>query len=113
MPCIFCEIVAQRALAKIVYQDESVTAFRDLHPRAPTHILIVPNIHIESLDEVDDEKSAAYAGECLRVAQELAKKEGLRGGYRLVTNVGPDTGQSVFHLHFHLLGGRRMAWPPG
>ena len=113
MPCIFCEIVAQRAPAQIVYQDEQVTAFRDLRPRAPTHILIIPNEHIESLDTLDDDRSVAAAGACLRVAKDLAKQAGLSGGYRLVANVGPDSGQSVFHLHFHLLGGRRMAWPPG
>ncbi len=113
MPCIFCEIVARRSPAKIVYQDEYVTAFRDLRPRAPTHILIVPNEHLESLDDVDDEKSMTAAGQCLRVAKDLAKQEGLTSGYRVVANVGPDSGQSVFHLHFHLLGGRHMSWPPG
>ncbi len=113
MPCIFCEIVARRAPANILYQDESVTAFMDLHPRAPTHILIVPNTHIESLDAVADQATAEYVGSCLRVARDLAHERGLKGGYRLVTNVGPDASQSVMHLHFHLLGGRRMAWPPG
>ncbi len=113
MPCIFCEIVAKRAPAKIVYQDEHVTAFRDLRPRAPTHILIVPNEHIDSLDDISDEKRMMAAGQCLRAAKDLAKQEGLTGGYRVVTNVGSDSGQSVFHLHFHLLGGRRMSWPPG
>lgn len=113
MPCPFCEIVARRAPAKIVYQDERVTAFHDLRPRAPTHLLIVPNIHLESLDALNDAESVAYAGECLRVASELARKHGLNSGYRVVTNVGPDAGQSVFHLHFHLLAGRRLGWPPG
>ncbi len=113
MPCVFCEIVERRAPAKIVYQDEQVTAFRDLHPRAPTHILIVPNKHIESVDTIQDEEGALAAARCLRAARDIAQSEGLHGGYRVVTNVGPDSGQSVFHLHFHLLGGRKMSWPPG
>lgn len=113
MPCIFCEVVARRAPAKILYQDEQVTAFQDVHPRAPTHILIVPNIHIESLDQVQDDESTAYAGACLRAAAQLALKHGLNGGYRVVSNVGPDAGQSVYHLHFHLLAGRKLGWPPG
>lgn len=113
MPCIFCEIVANRAPAQIVYQDERVTAFRDLYPRAPTHILIVPNKHIESLAALDGDESLAYVAECLRAAKEIAQREGLGGGYRVLTNVGADAGQSVFHLHFHLMGGRKMKWPPG
>ncbi len=113
MPCVFCEIVAKRAPAKIVFQNDKVTAFRDLHPRAPTHILIVPNVHVESLQDLKSDEHAAAAAECLRVANDLAQSEKLTGGYRVVTNVGPDSGQSVFHLHFHLLGGRHMSWPPG
>ncbi|MGB8644539.1 MAG: histidine triad nucleotide-binding protein [Anaerolineae bacterium] len=113
MPCIFCEIAAKRAPAKIVFQNDKVTAFRDLHPRAPTHILIIPNVHVESLQDLESDEHVAAAAECLRVVNELAKTEGLAGGYRLVTNTGPDAGQSVFHLHFHLLGGRHMTWPPG
>lgn len=113
MPCIFCEIVAGRAPAKIVYQDETVTAFRDLRPRAPTHILIVPNQHIESVADLQGDGHLSAAADCLRAAGQIAASEGLSRGYRVVTNVGPDSGQSVFHLHFHLLGGRRMGWPPG
>lgn len=90
-----------------------MTAFKDLHPRAPTHILIIPNNHIASVDELADEVTANAAAWCLRVAREIANARGLSGGYRLVTNVGADAGQSVFHLHFHLLAGRRMNWPPG
>jgi histidine triad (HIT) family protein len=112
MPCPFCEIVAKRAPAAIIYQDEQVTAFRDLRPRAPTHLLIIPNQHIESLAELDD-VSAPLAGHLLKVASNLAAQLGLSSGYRVVTNVGPDAGQSVFHLHFHLLAGRKMSWPPG
>lgn len=113
MPCIFCEIIARRAPAKIIYQDDLVTAFHDAHPRAPTHILIVPNQHISSLDEVGEERTKALAAECLSLAARLARENGLSKGYRVVTNTGPDAGQSVFHLHFHLLAGRRLGWPPG
>ena len=113
MACVFCEVIAGRAHAQLVMRNEKVTAFRDLRPRAPVHVLIVPNEHIESLDTLDDERSVALAGECLRIARLVAKQEGLGRGYRLVANVGPDSGQSVFHLHFHLLGGRHMSWPPG
>lgn len=113
MTCVFCEIAARRAPADIVFQDENVTAFKDLHPRAPTHILIIPNAHIASVDELADESAANAAAQCLRAAREIAGAYGLSGGYRLVTNVGADAGQSVFHLHFHLLAGRRMNWPPG
>jgi histidine triad (HIT) family protein len=113
MPCIFCEIVAHRAPAHIVLQNEHVTAFTDAHPRAPTHLLIVPNAHIESVDAIVDEAVAAQVSQCLRAARDLARARGLQTGYRIVTNVGPDAGQSVFHLHFHLLAGRKMAWPPG
>lgn len=113
MPCIFCEIVARRAAAEIVFQDEHVTAFNDLHPRAPTHILIVPNRHIDSVNDILDDAVAAEVGKCLRAARDIAKTRGVSGGYRLVTNTGADAGQSVFHLHFHLLAGRKMSWPPG
>ncbi len=113
MSCIFCEIVARRAPANVVFQDEHVTAFADLHPRAPTHLLIIPNTHIESVADIDDDAKAAAAAKCLRAAREIAHARGLDGGYRVVTNVGADAGQSVFHLHFHLLAGRTMGWPPG
>lgn len=113
MACIFCDIAAGRAKADVVYQDEHVTAFQDLHPRAPTHILIIPNRHIESLDAVTEDATAVEAAKCLRAAQAIARERGLSGGYRVVTNTGADAGQSVFHLHFHLLAGRRLGWPPG
>ncbi len=113
MPCIFCDIAARRASADIVFQDEHVTAFMDKHPRAPTHILIIPNAHIESVAAIADDVAALQVAKCLRAAREIAKTRGLQNGYRLVTNVGADAGQSVFHLHFHLLAGRRMSWPPG
>ncbi|OQY84232.1 MAG: histidine triad nucleotide-binding protein [Chloroflexi bacterium UTCFX4] len=113
MPCLFCKIVARELPAEIVYQDEHVTAFKDLHPRAPTHILIIPNAHLASVDDLADNVAVNAAAQCLRVAREIARARGLTNGYRLVTNIGADAGQSVFHLHFHLLAGRRLGWPPG
>lgn len=113
MSCIFCKIAAGELPANVVYKNEHVTAFTDLHPRAPTHILIIPNTHIASVDELADEVSTNAAAQCLRAAREIASARGLQGGYRIVTNVGADAGQSVFHLHFHLLAGRKLSWPPG
>jgi len=103
--CIFCKIVAQEANATLVYSDEQATAFRDIHPIAATHILIVPNKHIESVNalEVEDEQ---LVGHLFTVAGKLAKEEGIdQNGYRLIANTGADAGQTVFHLHVHLIGG--------
>jgi len=111
--CIFCKIVSNEAKATVVYRDEQVTAFRDIHPVAPTHILIVPNRHIESVNalEAEDEQ---LMGHLVRTAGKLAKEEGIdRSGYRLITNTGVDGGQTVFHLHLHLIGGQRMRHPMG
>ena len=111
--CVFCKIVSGESKAEIVYRDEQATAFRDLHPAAPTHILIVPNKHIESVGalEVEDEP---LMGHLFTVARRLAEEEGIsKGGYRLITNTGADGGQSVFHLHLHLIGGQRMRYPMG
>lgn len=113
MACIFCKIVAGEIPANIVYKNEDVTAFTDLNPQAPTHILVIPNQHLGSVDELVDDETANAAAACLRAAQQIAAQQGLTGGYRLVTNTGPDAGQSVPHLHFHLLAGRPMTWPPG
>jgi len=96
----------------MVYQDEDVTAFRDRNPQAPTHVLIIPNEHIESVDEVRAQ-DAGLLGKLFVIARQIAQEEGLTAGYRLVINTGPQAGQSVHHLHMHLLGGRRMSWPPG
>ncbi len=109
--CIFCKIVNNEANAAIVYRDEQVTAFRDIHPAAPTHILIVPNKHIESVNslKVEDE---ALAGHLFSVARQLAAQEEIaEGGYRLIVNTGPNAGQIIFHLH--LLGGSYMRHPMG
>ena len=113
MPCIFCKIVAGEIPADIVYKNQHVTAFTDLNPQAPLHVLIVPNQHIDSVNEIADDASANAAAECLRAAREIARTQNLSTGYRLVTNSGADAGQSVMHLHFHLLAGRPMTWPPG
>ncbi len=111
--CIFCGIVARRRPAAIVYQDEAVTAFRDQNPKAPVHVLLVPNRHIAGASQMELE-DAETVGRVFLAAKQVARAEGLDvGGYRLVVNSGPDAGQSVFHLHLHLLGGRRMGWPPG
>ena len=110
--CIFCRIVRGEAPARIVYQDEDVTAFHDLHPRAPVHILIVPNRHIVGVAEVEPE-DGALLGKLFLVARRVAEEEGVVDGYRLVVNNGRRAGQSVFHLHVHLLGGRPLSWPPG
>lgn len=111
--CVFCKIVSQEVKAEIVYRDEQATAFRDIHPVAPTHILIVPNRHIESVGALDasDEQ---LIGHLFTVARKLAEDEGIsKGGYRLITNTGANGGQSVFHLHVHLIGGQRMRYPMG
>ena len=111
--CIFCKIIAREAKAEIVYRDDQVTAFRDIHPVAPTHILIVPNRHIESVGALDVEDEQLM-GHLFTVARKLAEEEGIStGGYRLITNTGANGGQTVFHLHVHLIGGQRMRYPMG
>ena len=111
--CIFCQIVANQATANILYRDQQVTAFRDSHPVGPTHLLIVPNKHIESLNDLQDEDEELM-GYMFAVARRLAAKEGVNeSGYRLVVNTRNDGGQTVRHLHVHLIGGRPMHWPPG
>jgi len=110
--CAFCRIAQGEAPARVVYQDEDVTAFHDRHPRAPTHILIVPNRHIVGVAQVEPE-DVAVLGKLFVVARQVAEQEGIVNGYRLVVNNGRLAGQSVFHLHVHLLGGRPLSWPPG
>ena len=111
--CIFCKIAAREIPAEVLRESDRVMAFRDLDPKAPTHILLIPKEHIASLEDVTDEHGAMLA-DLAQAAAHLARTEGIdQTGWRLVTNVGPDAGQSVFHLHFHLLGGRTMLWPPG
>lgn len=111
--CIFCRIVHGAAPARLVYQDERFTAFHDAAPQAPTHILLVPNRHLANLNEAQAD-DAAWLGELLLLAQRLAAGLGLaETGYRLVLNTNRQAGQSVYHLHLHLLGGRPLRWPPG
>ena len=106
--CIFCKIVAGERPAQIVYQDEQVTAFRDIHPVAPVHILIVPNRHIDSVNELS-QSDEPLAGCLFTVARQIAKEQGVDGdGYRLVVNTGWQGGQTVFHMHIHLIAGRQM-----
>lgn len=106
--CIFCQIVAGNATAEVVYQDDQVTAFRDQHPAAPIHLLIVPNRHITSLNRISEEDEALL-GHLIVVARRLAEQNQIsQSGYRLILNTGPDAGQTIFHLHLHLMGGRQL-----
>jgi histidine triad (HIT) family protein len=110
---IFKQIIDKKIPAKIVHEDDLCLAFRDISPQAPTHILVIPKKEIRSLSEVT-EADTALMGHLLMKCREIAVKEGLaEKGYRVVTNVGGDGGQTVFHLHLHILGGRPMKWPPG
>lgn len=111
-PCIFCRIASKEIPSGIVYEDAEVVAFRDLSPQAPTHVLVIPRRHVGSLDDMV-ETDAALLGAMMLAAKRVAAAAGLAGGYRVVANCGVDAGQSVAHLHFHVLGGRPMAWPPG
>jgi histidine triad (HIT) family protein len=110
--CLFCRIVAGEIPARKVYEDEHTFAFEDLDPKAPTHVLVVPKKHIRGLREVSSE-DAEIVGRCHLTAAHVARERGIENGYRTVLNVGPGAGQSVFHLHVHLLGGRDLKWPPG
>jgi len=110
--CLFCRIVAGKIPARKVYEDEHTFAFEDIDPKAPTHILVVPKKHIRGLKEVASE-DAEIVGRCHLTAAFVARERGIENGYRTVLNVGPGAGQSVFHLHVHLLGGRDLKWPPG
>lgn len=109
--CIFCRIAGGDIPAKLVLENEHVVAFRDLDPKAPTHVLVVPKRHVATLDEAHD---GAELGALMLGAAEVARREGLvEGGYRTVINCGKGAGQTVFHLHVHVLGGRALSWPPG
>ncbi len=113
MPCLFCEIAAGRIPSKKAYEDESVVAFHDVNPQAPTHVLVIPRKHITSLNDLSPEDDA-LVGSLVRRARDFAAQAGLaERGYRLVFNCGPDAGYSVYHVHLHLVGGRSFTWPPG
>lgn len=110
--CVFCDIVDGMIPTKIAHEDHLAVAFHDISPKAPTHIVVIPRQHLKDLDEAQPEQELLL-GHLLMVAKEVAAKEGLTGGYRVVINRGADGGQSVDHLHLHVLGGRQLAWPPG
>ena len=113
MDCLFCKIAAGEIPSTKVYEDDLVYAFRDIEPQAPVHVLIIPKQHIASLNEINDE-NCAIVGHIFKVAAEIAKNEGVaEDGYRIVTNIGENGGQTVKHLHYHMLGGRSLQWPPG
>ena len=111
--CIFCKI-ANKQMGKLVYEDESVAAFDDLNPQAPVHVLIVPKKHIARVSDVEDGEDSALLGHIMVTANKIAAQRGIADdGYRVVVNCNEGAGQSVWHVHFHLLGGRRLTWPPG
>lgn len=110
--CIFCRIAAREIPARIVHEDDLVVAFHDLTPVAPVHLLVIPKRHLSSLADTAAE-DIELLGRLVAVAGQLARQHGLTGGFRVVANSGADAGQSVDHLHFHLLGGRAFSWPPG
>ncbi|MBN1867869.1 histidine triad nucleotide-binding protein [Candidatus Sumerlaeota bacterium] len=111
--CLFCKIASGAMTSDIVYEDENCVAFRDVNPQAPTHILIIPRRHVGTLNDLGPE-DAALVGELTLVAKQIARDEGIADdGYRLVWNCNRGAGQSVFHIHLHLLGGRTFGWPPG
>lgn len=109
--CLFCRIVRREIPAAVIREDEHTLAFRDIDPKAPTHVLVIPKEHVASLNDVSD---PALVGRLILAAKEIAAEEGIAdSGYRTVINAGADAGQSVFHVHLHLLGGRQLTWPPG
>lgn len=110
--CLFCDIIAGKKPSRKVYEDEKVFVIEDIHPQAPTHVLILPKRHIIDIKNADAE-DAEVIGYSHLVAARIARERNVEDGYRTVYNVGPGAGQSVFHLHLHLLGGRRLSWPPG
>jgi len=111
--CLFCKIIRHEIPASIVYEDDRVLAFNDINPQAPTHVLVVPKMHIPSLNDLTPDHDA-IVGEVVRRAGAIARERGIdAGGFRTVFNTNRDAGQTVFHIHLHLIGGRAMHWPPG
>ncbi len=110
--CLFCKIAAKELPSEIVRESNEVLAFKDINPAAPTHALVIPKRHVASAHELTS-SDGDLLGEMFETMASIASEAGLEGGHRIVTNVGTDAGQSVHHLHFHLLGGRTMSWPPG
>lgn len=113
MDCLFCKMASGQIKPDVVFEDDRVLAFRDIAPQAPVHVLLIPKRHVVNLDDLGDD-DAALAGHLLLTARRLARELGIAGdGFRLVNNCNRNGGQTVYHLHFHLLGGRPMSWPPG
>ncbi len=111
--CLFCKIINKEIPARIVYEDDFILAFEDINPQAPIHILLIPKDHFASLNELPEEKQGVI-GHLFIKARDIANEKGVKdSGYRMVLNTEKDSGQEVFHTHFHLLGGRKMTWPPG
>jgi len=111
--CLFCKMVAGEIQPDVVYEDEEVLAFRDVNPQAPTHVLVIPKTHIATTNDLNGE-NAAIVGKLYLAARQIAEEEGIAGpGYRMVMNCNAGAGQSVYHIHLHVLGGRPMHWPPG
>jgi histidine triad (HIT) family protein len=111
--CLFCRIVRGELPAKVLFENERILAFEDIRPKAPVHVLVIPKAHFASLDDAP-EGAGALLGEILLRARAIAREKGVGDtGYRVVLNTGRDSGQEVFHIHFHVLGGRRLGWPPG
>jgi len=112
--CVFCKIARKEIKSKIVYEDDVVIAFEDVAPQAPVHTLLIPKEHKTSINELSSEKDYMVLTHIYKAINKIAKDQGvIKSGYRVVVNSGPDAGQAVMHLHFHLLGGRKMSWPPG
>jgi histidine triad (HIT) family protein len=111
--CLFCKIIGREIPASIVYEDDRVLAFNDINPQGPTHVLVVPKKHIPTLNDLTPDDDA-IVGEVVRRAGAIAAERGISaGGYRTIFNTNKEAGQTVFHIHLHLIGGRRLAWPPG
>ena len=110
--CLFCRIVAGEIPATVVDETDTTLAFRDINPKAPSHVLVIPRAHVPSLAALDERHDHLVAS-LISAANEVARKDGVAGGFRVVTNIGPASGQSVEHLHLHVLGGRGFGWPPG
>ena len=112
--CLFCKMVAGEIQPDVVFENDRLLAFRDIDPKAPTHILLIPKKHISTINDIEAEEDAALIGELYLAAKEIAAQEGLaEAGYRTVMNCNEQGGQAVYHIHLHLLGGRQMGWPPG
>ncbi len=110
--CLFCKIANKELPAEVVQESDNALAFKDINPGAPTHVLVIPKRHIASAQDLNS-SDGDLLGELFEMMASIASDAGLEGGHRIVTNVGPDAGQSVHHLHFHVMGGRSMSWPPG